>query len=94
MTTRKSFIDDDKVNAVKCDARSSFGKNVFLIAMLLIIIAMLYMAISGNGPAGEIEPIIAKNIFLDVDGGGALDFVTYIEYVPNNPSSIVFPDGQ
>ena len=52
------------------------------------------MAFANNSLSGKVEPITVRNIFIDVDGDGSLDFVTYIEYVPNSTSSIVFPDGQ
>ena len=89
----KSFIETQK-NGQNKGEEISFGKKAFIFALLCILVAVLYMAITNNGYSGKIEPITVKNIFLDVDGDGALDFVTYIEYVPNSTSSIAFPNGQ
>lgn len=94
MAARKSFVETDAPGQAKNDERLISGKNIFIFCLVLIFIWAMYMAVIGGGLSGKVEPITARNIFIDVDGDGSLDFVTYIEYVPNSTSSIVFPDGQ
>ena len=94
MATRKSFVETGAEAQAKNNGRTVSGKTLFLLCLVFIFIWAMYMAFTGNSLSGKIEPITVKNIFLDVDGDGALDFVTYIEYVPNSTSSIVFPNGQ
>ena len=90
----KSLIENQKTGQSKTNDEPSFAKKVFAFVLILIVIAVLYVFATGNSLSGKLEPITVRNIFIDVDGDGALDFVTYIEYVPNSTSSIVFPDGQ
>lgn len=95
MTTRKSFTEIDKSGYNKeSGERTSFTKKAFIIALFCVLFAVLYTLVTSKPYSGKIEPITVRNVFIDVDGDGALDFVTYIEYVPNSTSSIVFPDGQ
>ena len=94
MATRKSFVETGMSEQAKNNERTISGKNIFYLCLVLIFIWAVYMAFTNNSLSGKVEPITVRNIFTDVDGDGALDFVTYIEYVPNSTSSIVFPDGQ
>ena len=94
MATRKSFVEANTTEQAKNNGRSISGKYIFIFCLVLIFIWAMYMAVTDNSLSGKIEPITVKNVFLDVDGDGSLDFVTYIEYVPNSTSSIVFPNGQ
>lgn len=94
MATRKSLVETGAPEQARNNERIVSGKNILIFCLVLIFIWAMYMAVTDGGLSGKVEPITVRNIFIDVDGDGSLDFVTYIEYVPNSTSSIVFPDGQ
>lgn len=94
MAARKSFVETGTPEQARNNERIVSGKNIFIFCLVLIFIWAMYMAVIDGGLSGKVEPTTVRNIFIDVDGDGSLDFVTYIEYVPNSTSSIVFPDGQ
>lgn len=76
----------ENVSVIEKAKGLNFNK-IFAILAVFIVIIWLYVMLEKGDNVKQPETIKLENIFIDVDGDGKVDFVPYIEYVPNNPQS-------